>query len=345
LRWLAVAPGPAFSVWDCHVGWMEALRAAGEQVIEFPLGDVLTFYTAIHLDRDDGKGMVPALPDNSLVVQMATDRVAAALFKIRPHVLFVTSGFFADIAVFDQARRLGTRIVLLHTESPYEDDRQLSLAPHADLNLINDPVQLKRFEDVAPTVYSPHAYRASVHRPGPALPEYACDLTFVGTGYPSRVAFWERLSVRLGGLTFKLGGNWMRLPDGHPLRHYIAHPIEECLDNEDSRDLYRSAKIGINTYRREAEREDCPDGVAIGPREVEMAATGLFFLRQPRPEGDEVWPMLPTFDDPEEAGDLARWWADHPLQREALAEAAREAIADRSFDYHVRQLLGLLGQA
>jgi spore maturation protein CgeB len=322
---------------------MEALRAAGEQVIEFPLGDILTLYTAAHIDRDDGKGMVPAL-EQSQVVQLATDRVAAALFKVRPHVLFVTSGFFADLAIFDQARRYGTRVVLLHTESPYEDERQLNLAPHADLNLINDPVQLKRFEDVAPTVYSPHAYRASVHTPGPAQVGLRCDLGFVGTGYPSRVAFWERLSVRIGDLKFLLGGNWMRLPEGHPLRHHVAHPLDECMDNIDAVQLYRSALVGINTYRKEASYVDCPDGVAIGPREVEMAATGLFFVREPRPEGDDVWPMLPTFESPEEAGDLVRWWVAHPDHREAMAAQAREAIADRSFDHHARHLLRLLGQ-
>ena len=42
--------------------------------------------------------------------------------------------------------------------------------------------------------------------------------------------------------------------------------------------------------------------VAMGPREIEMAACRLFFLRDPRPECDEVFPMLPAFDGPEDAG-------------------------------------------
>lgn len=31
-----------------------------------------------------------------------------------------------------------------------------------------------------------------------------------------------------------------------------------------------------------------------------LAACGTFFARDPRPEGDELFPMLPTFTDPGE---------------------------------------------
>lgn len=344
MRWLAVAPGPAFSVWDCYVGWTEALRELGEQVLDFPLGDVLTFYTSAHIDRDDGAGFQRALTDPQ-VTQFATDRLAAALFKIRPQVLFVVSGFWADVDVFAQARRAGTRVVLLHTESPYEDDRQLRLAPYVDLNLVNDPVSLDRFSAVGPSVYAPHSYRPALHHPGPARAELAADLTFVGTGYPSRVRWLEdALAAGLDEVTIRLAGNWMRLPPGHLLRALVGHPIEECLDNADAPDLYRSAKVGLNLYRQEASYEDCPEGVAIGPREVEMAACGMFFVRDPRQEGDDVWPMLPTFESPAEAADLIRWFARHDVQRQVLADQAREAIADRTFTHRARQLLKLLGQ-
>lgn len=343
MRWLVVAPGPGFSVYDVHVGWMEGLRALGEQVIEFPLGDVMTWHAAVHLDREDGQGLRPALtPDE--VSQFSTDRVAAALFKVRPHVLLIVSGFFTDPQVLAAARHYGTKVVLIHTESPYEDERQLRIAPLADLNLINDPVQLARFEAVAPTVYAPHAYRTSIHRPGPAVPDLVCDLGFVGTGYPSRVAFFEETGLLAGApVDVKLGGNWMRLPEHHPLRDRVVHPIDECMDNEDAVPLYRSARVGLNLYRREAETEDCPNGVAIGPREVEMAACGMFFVRDPRPEGDEVFHMLPAFDSPAEAGELVRWWARHDEPRQKLAQLAREAIAERTFTQHARQLLRLLG--
>jgi hypothetical protein len=79
----------------------------------------------------------------------------------------------------------------------------------------------------------------------------------------------------------------------------------------------------------------------MGPREVEMAATQLWYARDPRPEGDDLLP-LPTFTSPGEAADLIRWALDQPVKREAAAAKAREAIADRTFTNAARRLLGLL---
>jgi hypothetical protein len=74
-----------------------------------------------------------------------------------------------------------------------------------------------------------------------------------------------------------------------------------------------------------------------------MAATGLFFVRDPRGEGDTLWPMLPTFANPAEASDLVRWWLAHDELRADAARKAREAIADRTFTRNAATLLRLLG--
>lgn len=337
MRWLVAHPGPNFSVQDVYTGWVEALRAAGEQVLEFNLGDRLVFYAKAHLETDDGS-FRKAFDDKAAILH-AVNGLAAALYKIRPHVLLSVSSFFADAQLLDMARHHGTRVVLLHTESPYEEGRQLELAAHADLNLLNDPTHLDAYQDVAPTVYAPHAYRPTVHCPGPS-DEPPSDLAFAGTGYPSRVRFLEAMDLR--GLTVALAGNWMRLHESSPLRKHVVHDLGECFDNADTVGLYRAARAGLNLYRREAETDALSAGWAMGPREVEMAATGLFFLRERRGEGDEVLDMLPTFDSPEDAAEQLRWWLAHDLQREAAAAKARAAIADRTFDNHAAKLLRLL---
>lgn len=337
MRWLVVHPGPQFSVQDVYAGWVEALRELGEVVIEYPLGDVLTFYECAHIDKGDGELQKALTADQ--VKEMAADRLAGALYKTRPDVLLAVSAFFTDPRLLDQARNYGTRVVLLHTESPYEDDRQIAIAPHADLNLLNDPTNLARFEAVSSAIYANHSYRPSVHHPGPADPDLICDLSFVGTGFQSRVEFFDAMD--LDGLTVKLAGNWMRLPEDSPLRQYVIHDINYCMDNTEAADLYRSSRIGLNLYRREAEAEHLIAGVAIGPREIEMAACSLFFLRDPRPESDEVFPMLPTFVGAEEASEKLKWWVAHDTAREYAAVSAREAIADRTFRNNATRLLRL----
>jgi hypothetical protein len=75
---------------------------------------------------------------------------------------------------------------------------------------------------------------------------------------------------------------------------------------------------------------------------VELAAAGTFFLRDPRPEGDELFPMLPTFDGPADASEKLRWWLARDAQREKAAAGARAAIAGRTFEANARRLLQLL---
>jgi spore maturation protein CgeB len=77
----------------------------------------------------------------------------------------------------------------------------------------------------------------------------------------------------------------------------------------------------------------------MGPREVELAAVGCFYLTEPRGENREVLPMLPTITSPEEFGEKLRWWLNHDDERARVARAARQAIADRTFDNNCRFLL------
>jgi len=345
MRWLVAHPGPDFSVADVHAGWIDGLREIGEQVHDFNLGDRLAFYDSALMPTSEEGKFRKALTA-AQVIELAVNGLASALWKIRPHILLVVSGFFTDAQLLDHARQTGTKVVLLCTESPYEDDRQLDLAQHADLVLLNDPTNLERFEAVTAAVYAPHAHRPAIHHPGSS--QYApCDLSFIGTGYPSRREFFE--GMNLDGLDVVLGGNWQGLPDESPLRAFIGHEVTECTDNGEAADLYRATRVGINLYRRElgAEPGLIPtetariDGWAMGPREVEMAACGLFFLRDPRPESDRVLGMLPCFTGPGEAGDLLRWYLARPELRRELAGAAMQVVADRTFAAHAAQLLRL----
>lgn len=339
MRWLVAQPGPSFSVQDVYVGWVEALRGLGQQVVGFNLDERLTFYEAALLPTLTPDVFRKALnPDQA--AELAVNGLYAALYKVRPDVLMVVSGFYLPPEVYLRARDAGIRVVLVHTEEPYEHDRGLMRAPYANLNLLNDPTHIDAYAALGPTFYVPHAYRPSVHHPGPDDPDLKCDLAFVGTGYPSRVAFLEAMD--LAGLDVLLAGHWVGLPESSPLRAHLGHDLALCLDNERAADIYRSARTGLNLYRREATAGGTVAGWAMGPREVEMAACGLFFARDPRAEGDEVLHMLPTFTSPAEAADIVRWHLAHDNAREALADLARDAVADRTFDHHAAALLRLL---
>lgn len=345
MRILAVHPGPAFSVADVHDGWVGALRGLGQQVEEYNLDARLTFYTSALLETDHTNGGGQVMLRKALsyerAIGLALNGLMAAAYRFWPDVLLVASGLFADEAMLDCIRSRGTRVVILHTEEPYEHDRQLGLAAHADINLVNDPTNLDAFRAVAPTWYVPHAYRPDRHhsRPGPL--DLASDFAFVGTGYPSRIQFLEQ--VDWSGLNVKLAGNWVGLGDDSPLRGHLVGDVEYCMDNADTADLYASAAMSANLYRREADRLELSAGWSMGPREVELAAMGVFFLRDPRGEGDELLPSLPTFAGPGDFGEQLRWWLARPADRAEAAAKARSAVEGRTFDAHAAMLLRLLG--
>jgi spore maturation protein CgeB len=321
-----------------YAGWVESLRQLGQQVFEFNLGDRLTFYASVLQEVDEGRFKRALNPEQA--IELAVNGLYAGLMKVRPHVLLLVSAFFIPPELIAIARAAGVKVVVHHTESPYEDHRQIQVAD-CDLNLLNDPQNIDQFLQVAPTIYMPHAYREILHHPGPVDADLVCDFSFVGTGYPSRIAFFEALNLQ--GLTVRLAGNWQILADESPIRPFVEHELSQCLDNEETVRLYQSTRVGLNLYRRESEGGKTNlTGWAIGPREVEMAATGLFFLRDPRPEGDELFPSLPTFTGPEDASEQIRWWARHDTQRQAAAGKARAAIADRTFALNARRLMQIL---
>lgn len=338
MRWLIGHPGPHFSVHDVYQGWIEGLRECGEQVFTFNLGDRLTFYDGALIEAGeadaDGRPCVRKALSREQAIELATNGMFATAWKCLPEVILAVSAFFTPPYMLDIFRARGCKVILLHTESPYQDEEQLKRASHADINLLNDPVSLPKYEALGPAAYMPHAYRPGVHYPPDpgTVPEW--DLSFVGTGFPSRMRFFK--AMNLDGLKVKIAGPFQDPEEWADFDH------DDCIDNDKTADIYRASRCGINLYRREGEETWDGTGVAMGPREVEMAACGLWFARDPRPESDDVFPMLPAFTSPEEAGDLIRWALAHPDDRAESARKARAAVEDRTFANHARKLLAML---
>ena len=335
MRAILVHPGPAFSVADVANGYSKALRGMGVAVQDFDLGDVMTFYEA-------GLRAVGEADDGKAAARMAAASLRQACFDWWPDVVIVVSAFFLPPEFYKITRARGMKVVALLTESPYEDDNQARIAAYADLATVNDPTNLEQFRAVQPnTHYLPHAYDPDLHHPGTPEPGYVSDVCFVGTAYPERIAFFEQ--VDWSGLDVALGGNWSQLSDGSPLLPFLTHPLDACCPNDEAARLYRSTKVACNLYRTSAQRDALSEGWSMGPREVELAACGAFFLTQQRGENRIVLPMVPTFESPADLSEQVRWWLTRPDQRADIAMKAREAVADRTFAANTARLLELAG--
>lgn len=350
MRILIVHPGlgPDFSVADVYRGWADGLRELGCDVAMYNTNDRLYFYSRALIDTEEkdetGHPIVRQAMSQPEAIRATMQGLSHAAYSFWPDAVLFVSAFFVEAGTFALMRARRHKLVLLHTESPYQDNEQLTRAPFADINLLNDPVNLSAYAEFGPAYYVPHAYRPELHHPrdGALNPGLAADLTFIGTAFESRVRFFEALVSQesFSGTDFLLGGSYWKeeTADSSPLRKYLSQECA-CVDNTETAELYRHARCGINLYRREAEEDHQGEGWAMGPREVEMAASGLFFLRDPRPETDQVLPMLPSFASPEDAAEQLRWWLAHEDERQGAARAARLAVADRTFTNNARNLL------
>jgi hypothetical protein len=327
----------AWSVHDVWRGWCRGLQECGIKVMPFSMSDRFIYYEGAVVTDDDGN--VVKQMDRLEAMEAASRHILAAAYEFQPDVVFVVHGANVDPAAL---RHLRCPLVLVLTESPYEDQMQSAFAnaSHPDLILLNDPTHQGTFNDIAPTFYAPHAYDPKVHYPG-------CDsrsnrVPFIATLFPNRVEWLEQ--VDWTDIDLALAGECTLVAES-VLRRYVMHQddLQECLSNDETADLYRSSAAGFNVYRYEQQGEHSKaDGWAIGPREVEMPMCGLWMARQPRPEGDELFPMLPTFTEPGELGDLLRWAIAHPEERQAAADLAAQAVADRTFANNAKRALARL---
>jgi spore maturation protein CgeB len=294
-----------------------------------------------------------AMTDDQAALQ-AMAGMSHCLYTFWPQMVFFVSAFFTTAAQLQLIRERRHKIVMLHTESPYQDDEQMRRGQFADLNLLNDPSNIEAWKQLdGPVMYQPHSYDPEIHRPHANLLEkladdgYESDFSFVGTMFTSRKEFFEKLREASGnfeGINVAMGGSgWSQdYMDGSPLLDYLGHPRDTSVDNKETARVYRNSKVGINFYRREGEDTHAGEGWAMGPREIEMAAAKLPFLRDPRGEGDEVLHMLPRYHSPEEAAEQLKWLLAHPNEREKMADEAFEAIRERTFLNHAKKLMGNL---
>src|SRR6266487_702226 len=198
-RVLVVHPGPQFSVHDVYVGWQEAFSDRGIKTEAYNLEDRVAFYDSAYLytgahDKSGNAQFKKAFHDKAQVIGVAANGIYSTCFQMWPDVVLIVSAFFIPTEFMDVMRSRGIKVVLLFTESPYEEPRQLERAGHADLVLLNDPLRLHEYDAAGiPALYMPHAYRPRMHYPGPGEDDLMTDFAFIGTMFPSRQEFFSKM--------------------------------------------------------------------------------------------------------------------------------------------------------
>ena len=322
MKILLVRPGPKYSVEDVANGWVKGLRAVGHEVIDWDLGTRIAFFDeAFRAVRGDDAPILEQILYN------ATSHLEAACWEYNPDVVLLITGLLVPSIFYEMARQKHF-VALVATESPYEDGIQLELAKHCDMVILNDNRNITKFGQYAPSHYYGHGFDSDIHNLAQPADEYKSDFCFIGSFYKERIDILEK--VNFDGIKTILGGDHRRIKKDSPLAKYLVNPIDKTIKNFEAAEYYKGAKVGANIYRQENNYSS--DGNSCGPREIEQAACGMFFLREHRPESDSLFWMLPTFDGPQDLEQKIRYWLKNSQERNELAALATKAVQHRSFE-------------
>ena len=347
MRLLIVHPGADWAVSDIHDGYVAAFKSLGH--------DVGVYNLSVRLMRAHGwlnycwrqAGRPEEKPHPVEVIRQASGELVPAALRGDVDWVFIISGMYLDPDALILLQRAGKRVALLLTESPYEDDRQIRAAKHADVVFTNERISVDKLRAVNPNVYYlPHAYDPAKHNPHLTISDEdrvpAHDVVFVGTG------FQERLDILSGvdwsGIDLGLYGSFELLGSRSKLRQYIRGAVVE---NDHAAKLYRRAKIGLNLYRQsstyERKAERITNAESMNPRALELGACGVFTLSDYRPEVSEVFGgLVPTFRNSDELETMLRAWLADEDGRRAIAEQLPTRVTQSSYRSRAIQISRLL---
>ncbi|HEO69754.1 MAG TPA: hypothetical protein ENN80_00705 [Candidatus Hydrogenedentes bacterium] len=181
-----------------------------------------------------------------------------------------------------------------------------------------------------------------IHRPVQLTPdeerEYGCDLSFAGAGYRNRIQV-------LSGLTdydLKIWGvNWF----GRDLRAHVCR-AEQRFDAQQFAKIVAGSKINLNLHSSAAHDGVDPTCDAINPRVFEIAACGGFQVCDPAIGLDRYFDFeteLPVYRTLAELRSRIDYFLEHPDERRAIAERARERVlCDHTYERRAQDMLDLI---
>lgn len=381
MKILAIHPGQTFSTCDVYNGLCAGLEANGVEVVRFNWTNMLQLLGGLVIGAVAG-GILDRKKASTTQAfaswLAAADSIGVALDR-EVDAAIVVNGLLFPPERASLLQRLKIPVACYGTEAPYTTDTELQFAPYYTHWFTQERSAVEQFRDVMPgrrAFYLPMAYSPEMHAPGPKDPHKACDVVFVGGGFPERqellfgtaqpetraAAFVRRLLRRpppvLGGVDWSgieyviKGTLWhldLEAERGNFGPERMVRYAEHATTNDITAEWHRSATIALNIHRQmtrvETPDRTIPPGTAesLGPRAYEIPAVGGFMLcDDDRPELFDVFGDSAATFRAWDSADLERqirYWLAHPDQREATARAQYEAVQPHTWANRARFVL------
>jgi len=349
MRFFLIYPGHKIATIDIAIGYEQALRDLGHEVLAYNYHNSLTFYNHA-LDYWQKKNPAFTYDMEDWLRISSEQAVLEALRFARDGADFVVlavCGFaFHREAFLMLAKALGLPVVLILTESPYADMRigttpgQIDMIQQSGIELAftnerNSVRYLSENKTEVPIVYLPHSYDPERHNPQPPEDGYTSDVFFCGTRYQEREALFD-------------GVDWTDIDARIIGAELVDREVKGGLDNAEVVKYYHGTKVALNIHRTTCGVFDerlvhVQDGQAwsLGPRAYEIAACGAFQISDDsRGELFDVFgDTVPTYRTAEECEALIRRYLADETARKELARQQHEAVEPCSFRARAEAIL------
>lgn len=352
---MVIHSGHSFSTSDVYDGLVWGLRHIGAEVVEYRWDKSQQTLGALAAAAVRA-GALPEERRDALLAAAGSlagsDAVVYALAHEVDAVLVINGLLFPP----DRARvlaRQGIPVGCYGTEAPYMEEAERQIAPFYTHWFTQERRSVGRYD--VPTTYLPLAYHPERHVPALPDPDKACDVVFVGGGYPERKALldgvdWAGIDHARVGTLWHLDLEGLAAQGVSPGAASAIY-TSGSVPNEVTAAWHRSARISLNLHRRMTFVEtlgSIAPGLAesCNPRVYEVPAVGGFLLcDDERPEVREVLgdsAALYRWGDSADLERQIRHWLAHPDARDRAAAAQAQAVAPHHYGARARTVLETL---
>jgi spore maturation protein CgeB len=184
-----------------------------------------------------------------------------------------------------------------------------------------------------PIIHSPRQMSAEEKN------EWGSTYSFVGAGYHNR----QQVFASFAELPFKLWGTeW---PQCKPFDRMIQKEGKRLTPDEYTK-IFCGTDVNINLHSSNERDGVDPFGDFVNPRTFELAACGAFQLVDERSELSslfEIGKEIITFSSPADLKEKMSYYASHPEERNAIAEAARKRVlSEHTYAHRLQKILSIV---
>lgn len=344
---LLIEPGASWATADVATGIRDGLESHGIKLVRYRLDERIDRSTKwLYYNWRRTKKRNPSIEKPNTADVFYQAGIGALEMALRHNVtaVFVVSAMFLHPDVIVMMKRAGLRVVVLFTESPYDQEKELAIAKLVDGCWTNERSSVPAFQAVNPNSgYLAHAWNPERHKVGPQAGDEAVlahDVVFVGSAFHERVEWLT--AIDWTGIDLGLYGSWAPVSSRHPLRKFVRG---NQVTNVTAVALYRRAKVGLNLYRTSMgwgkKAPAIEHAESLNPRAYELAAVGAFHLSTYRAELPEVFgDLVPTMATPDETSQLLRQWLADADGRARVAAQLPACVAESSWVHRAAQVIG-----